>query len=169
MGFRDTSLLCKIVLILLFLCFCNALIAFAIPYWRSVHDNILKVSQGLWNLCTETDEYRACATIGNINLPEWFRAVRAFSILSWVFFLAALVYVSIFVFCKSDTKALYAAAVYLSFAGAVWALIAFAVYAGKTQLKEYHAGFGLTIVSFILGLIIGILGMLDCLGIVGSK
>ncbi|KAL3855464.1 hypothetical protein ACJMK2_014675 [Sinanodonta woodiana] len=167
MGFRDTSLLCKIVLILLVLCFCIDLIGFAIPYWISQDAIIFKIHQGLWIQCVEVDGYKTCATFTDSNLPDWFHAVRAFSIMSWVFFLMALVI--IFVFIKSEKKALYVGAVCLSFAGAFCALVAFAVYAGEVQLKEYHAGFALTIISFILGMIIGILGMLDCLGIVGGK
>ncbi|KAL3855463.1 hypothetical protein ACJMK2_014674 [Sinanodonta woodiana] len=166
MGFKEASLLCKIVLILLVLCFCIDLIGFAIPYWISVED---KFNVGLWDRCFELYGYKTCDTLNNIDIPDWFRAVRAFSILSWIFFLMALVLVIIFVFFKSDKKTLYVGAVCLSFAGAFCALVAFAVFAGELKLNEYHASFALTIISFILGLIIGILGMFDCLGVVGGQ
>ncbi|KAK3582723.1 hypothetical protein CHS0354_039764 [Potamilus streckersoni] len=51
------------------------------------------------------------------------------------------------------------------------AMIAFAVYAGESTFywKDYSASFALTIIAFILGLIIGILGILDYLGFTGGK
>ncbi|KAL3855452.1 hypothetical protein ACJMK2_014663 [Sinanodonta woodiana] len=169
MGFRDTSLLCKIVLILLVLCFCIDLIGFAIPYWITEDGINSKTNIGLWMYCTETNQYKICSPVIDRDLPDWFRAVRAFSIVSWVFFLMALVLVIIFAFFKSEKKALYVGAVCPSFTGAFCALIAFAVFAGEAKLNEYPACFALTIISFILGLIIGILGILDCLGVVGGK
>ncbi|KAK3611752.1 hypothetical protein CHS0354_014098 [Potamilus streckersoni] len=169
MGFRDTSILCKIVLILLSLCFCFDLIGFAIPYWSSVDAYVMKTNVGLWDQCIETSGAKECAKISESTVEDWFRAVRAFSTLSWVFFLVALVLVIIFVFFKSDKKELYVAAICLSFVGAFCAMIAFAVFAGEMKLEEYNAGFAFTIVAFILELIAGVLGILDCLEVVGGK
>ncbi|KAK3582727.1 hypothetical protein CHS0354_039768 [Potamilus streckersoni] len=175
MGFGDTSMLCKIVFILLILCFIIDLIGFAIPFWYSKEYTILganvKSYGGLWDLCGESGIAKSCANIKDTGLADWFRAVRAFSILSWLFFLAALVVIIVFMFFMSDKKVMYLVAVCLSFAGAFCALIAFAVYAGESSgiLKEYSASFALTIISFILGLIIGVLGILDYLGVIGGK
>ncbi|KAL3855450.1 hypothetical protein ACJMK2_014661 [Sinanodonta woodiana] len=166
MGFRDASLLCKIVLILLVLCLCIDLIGFAIPYWNTVDKLDTKFNVGLWNQCTEKNGTNECTKISDSDIKDWSNAVRALSILSWVFFLVALVLVIIFVFIKSEKKALYVGAVCISFAGAVCALVAFAA---QLNSNKYHASFALTIISFILGMVIGIMGMLDCLGIVGGK
>ncbi|KAK3582721.1 hypothetical protein CHS0354_039762 [Potamilus streckersoni] len=180
MGFGDTSLLCKIVFILLILCFIIDLIAFAIPYWYSKEINGFKYYGGLWDICEEGtfmgSSYKICNSIGEddryiaYNWVRGFRAVRAFSILSWLFFLAALVLVVIFMWVLSS-KVLYLVAVCLSFAGAFCAMIAFAVYAGESTFywKDYSASFALTIIAFILGLIIGILGILDYLGLTSGK
>ncbi|KAK3582731.1 hypothetical protein CHS0354_039775 [Potamilus streckersoni] len=174
MGFGDTSLLCKIVLVLLIFCFIIDLIGFAIPYWYSVDLTIsgvnVKSFGGLWDLCAENGNIKTCASLTNNGLADWFRAVRAFSILSWLFFLAALVFVIVYMFFLSDKKMLYLVAVCLTFVGALCALIAFAVYAGESSgvLKEYHAAFSLTIISFILGLIIGVFGILDYFGCLGG-
>ncbi|KAK3582726.1 hypothetical protein CHS0354_039767 [Potamilus streckersoni] len=168
MGFGDTTLLCKIVFGLLITCFVIDLIGFAIPYWHST-DSVfgLKNFGGLWDDCHYLDGDKKCENIKENVLPEsflsWFRAVRAFSILSWLFFLAALVIVIIFMFFMSAKKPLYLVAVCLSFAGAFCALIAFAVYAGESfsSYTHYHIAFALTVVSFVLGLLAGILGILD--------
>ncbi|KAL3837598.1 hypothetical protein ACJMK2_022945 [Sinanodonta woodiana] len=173
MGFGDTSVLCKVVFILLILCFIIDLIAFAIPFWYSLEYNVLGASVksygGLWDACAESGSLKSCASIKDSGLTDWFRAVRAFSILSWLFFLGALVVAIVFMFFMSGNKLLYLVAVCLSFAGAFCAMIAFAVYAGKLGITDYSASFALTIISFILGLIIGVLGILDYLGIIGGK
>ncbi|KAL3837597.1 hypothetical protein ACJMK2_022944 [Sinanodonta woodiana] len=169
MGFSDTSLLCKTVLVLLIVCFIIDLIGFAIPYWYSVDLTIsgvdVKSYGGLWDLCAENSNIKSCVSLTNNGLADWFRAVRAFSILSWLFFLAALVFVIVYVFFLSK-KLFYLVAVCLTFVGAVCALIAFAVYAGQSSgvLKEYHAAFSLTIVAFLLGMIIGVFGIIDYIG-----
>ncbi|KAK3582730.1 hypothetical protein CHS0354_039772 [Potamilus streckersoni] len=164
MGFRDTSLLCKIVLILLGLCLIIELIGFAIPFWYAISGPDVIVYTGLWMGCVKRGITVECGHIEDKELPDWFRAVRAFSTLSWLFFLAALVLVLVFMFLMYSKKIVYLIVVCLSFAGAFCALISFAVFVGRSadEAKEHlSASFGLTIVAFILGLITGVLGILD--------
>ncbi|KAK3582725.1 hypothetical protein CHS0354_039766 [Potamilus streckersoni] len=178
MGYSDTSLLCKIVFILLTMCFITDLIGFSIPYWYSKEFMFSKISgkdyAGLWDWCTGTGK-SSCNKIEDNNRSDyflyWLKAVRTFSVLSWILFLVALVFIIIFIFCKSDKKALYMVAVCLIFAGAVCALIAFAVYTVESTgiMKEYSAAFAMTISVFVMGLIIGILGVIDYIGVVGGK
>ncbi|KAK3590295.1 hypothetical protein CHS0354_027225 [Potamilus streckersoni] len=179
MGFGDTSMVCKIMLILLILCFIIALIGSATPFWWYLKvDNIIGEKNtfygGLWESCIETGFTKSCENIkdyGHSAFLDWFRAVRALSIMSLLYFLAALVAIIVFMFFMSERKAVYQFAAFLSFVGAFCALIAFAVYARHSSgdLKEYSASFALTIISFILGLMISVLGILDNLGVVGGK
>ncbi|KAK3582724.1 hypothetical protein CHS0354_039765 [Potamilus streckersoni] len=98
---------------------------------------------------------------------RWFRAVQAFSLLSWVYFLTALVLIMVFVFCIPGKKVMYIAALIFSFAGGFCALISFTVYAGKftVGLNQYSVAFALTILASILGFIIGFIGVFDYLNV----
>ncbi|KAL3837600.1 hypothetical protein ACJMK2_022947 [Sinanodonta woodiana] len=170
MGFSDTTCLCKLVLILLSLCFVIDLIGFAIPYWYVFDHFGIKINGGLWNQCDESSGFRNCVRTDE-RLPDsilrWFRAVQAFSTLSWVYFLAALVLVMVFVFSIPGRRVMYLAAIILIFAGAVCALISFTVYAMKFTigLNQYSAAFAMTISASILGFLSGCISVLDYLGV----
>ncbi|KAL3837599.1 hypothetical protein ACJMK2_022946 [Sinanodonta woodiana] len=178
MGFSDTSLLCKIVFILLSLCFITDLIGFSIPYWYWKEFMISSISgkdyAGLWDWCTETGK-ASCNKIEDNNRSDfflyWLKAVRTFSALSWICFLVALVLIIVYMFWKSDKIALYMIAVCLSFVGAVCAMIAFSVYTVESTgiMKEYSASFALTIAVFVMGLVTGVLGVIDYIGVVVGK
>ncbi|KAK3582728.1 hypothetical protein CHS0354_039769 [Potamilus streckersoni] len=165
MGFGDTSMVCKIMFILLILCFIIDLIGFATPFWYRKEYNttgvIIKYHGGLWISYIDTEI--GLKSIKDPGQSDWIRAVRALSIMSLLYFLAALVAIIVFMFFMTERKAIYQFAAFLSFVGAFCAMIAFAVYAGESKgpLKEYSASFALTIISFILGLMISVLGILD--------
>ncbi|KAL3837604.1 hypothetical protein ACJMK2_022952 [Sinanodonta woodiana] len=174
MSSGGTSALKKLVIALLVFCFILDLVGFVIPYWYYTESTLLgytvKAYGGLWTACSQVSLVVGCGDYVNSTLVDWFRAVRAFSALGFLLFLASLVVVIFHTCSKSDKKLLYLVAVCLTFVGAICAMISFAIYAGNAtgNLSKYHAAFYITIVAFVLGIVTGILGILDAL-VLGGK
>ncbi|KAK3582717.1 hypothetical protein CHS0354_039754 [Potamilus streckersoni] len=175
MSSGGTSAFKKLVIVLLVFCFILDLVGFVIPYWYYTESTLLGITVksygGLWTVCSEVSLLLTCGDYVSSTLVDWFRAVRAFSALGFLLFLASLVVVIAHTCSKSKKKLIYLVGVCLTFVGAICAMISFAIYAGNAtgNLSKFHAAFYITIVAFVLGLVTGILGILDALGVIGGK
>ncbi|KAK3582732.1 hypothetical protein CHS0354_039776 [Potamilus streckersoni] len=167
MCFERNTPLCMMVFILLVFCFITDLIGFAIPYWYKAESNISGIDLysygGLWKFCKESSNFTSCVNEIDDGFAGWFHAVRTFSTLSWMFSLTSLILVVLFFFY--DRAMMYLASVCLSFVGAFCALTAFLLYAVKSSgdQKKFYSAFTLIIIAFLLGLMTGIVGIVDFL------
>ncbi|XP_076456926.1 uncharacterized protein LOC143291141 [Babylonia areolata] len=134
----------------------------ATPGWATkevstrVHGIVVTIdaSIGLWKSC----QGDVCATISfgrAVDLPAWFNACRAFSILGILVMAASLACTALICFLSDKAKMFALVAMAAAAAGAGCTLIEFAVFAGEnpwTSSLDFDLGysFGLTIVACLL-------------------
>ncbi|XP_055998267.1 uncharacterized protein LOC125645735 [Ostrea edulis] len=144
-------------------------IALAAPYWFNLDLSIAKVYAGLWWTCTETVStgLTSCdKTVDylftNGSSTDWLKAVQAMSILGFLTLLVASVMTILKLFVLKDNKPVLLVAIGTSFTGAVFILIAIAVYADEINDFysafdfNYHFAFAFSIIAMIAAIGAGV-------------
>lgn len=138
------------------LLFC--IISTAIPYWWS-SDN---VNIGLFRLCADTLLGNKCADLD--DSADWLNATRAMMILSILSLGGSVLLAILFGFILKDKQIIAIGAAFMSFAGAVLALLGVIIFAAKFPDDVYdlvygegsfHASFGLAIIALIAAFVGG--------------
>ncbi|KAL8571720.1 hypothetical protein ACOMHN_060806 [Nucella lapillus] len=162
-GFMGASVMMKVALILLLVANLFSWIAFTTTSWRYYNTTSSQVGWGLWRNCGIG--ITGCSQLDGTR-SEWYGAFQAFGIFGFVGFSVALLLVVLHMFggpCKGNGEGKMAAMILCFVGGVCWliAVIIFAVKFKDTSITAYGFSFALAIVSLILGIVAGILLIVD--------
>ncbi|XP_062596263.1 uncharacterized protein LOC134257687 [Saccostrea cucullata] len=149
-------------------------IGLASPYWMFIDTTEDKSVFGLWKACGElisTGDYKCSDVEGFARKNDWFKAVRAMSILGFLVLLVAAIMTGLKLFVLKDMKAVLFVAIGTAFAGAVFTLISIAVFAAKmndlvdksnvTTDFGYHFAFAFSIIGMIAAIGAGVIMLVE--------
>ncbi|XP_061164959.1 protein NKG7-like [Saccostrea echinata] len=136
------------------------LIGLASPYWVAYESPSINAHSGLWKVCFEIirTEKTECQDIE--TMEDWFKAVRAMSILGFLVLLVPVVLLLLKLFVLKEQKQLLLAAIGAAFAGALFILISIAVYSGKKN-EMFASSIS---INFHFAFVFCIIGMLAAIG-----
>ncbi|XP_067681979.1 uncharacterized protein [Haliotis asinina] len=153
MGFRDASKFSRIAFGLAVGGFLTDIIGFPSPYWVAV----LGGSQGLFQTCG----FGGCFSTPTELLPGWIKGVIALEILGFLTCLGSFVLMVLYVHVKNDQKNLQTIATGLAFAAAGLIFIGVIIYGAKLSGATFGWAFGMTIVSGLFHIGVGVLNVVD--------
>ncbi|XP_071080353.1 uncharacterized protein [Haliotis cracherodii] len=153
MGFREASKFSRIAFGLAVGGFLTDIIGFPTPYWISG----VGFSQGLFQTCT----ILGCIKNPSELLLGWGKAVIAMEILGFLACLGCVVLMVLYVHVKNDQKILQTAATGLAFAAAGFILIGVIIYGSELSGASFGWSFGMTIVSGLFHIGVGVLNVMD--------
>jgi len=152
----------KLTAVILFIAFICAIVALAVPQWSKSTDG--NSYSGLWTTCQDTGFGTVCAditddVISNLcasgqygdssGCESSFKAVRAFSVLAFIFAFFALVSCMAAFFAGKGPAM---APVAFAAISGVCAMISFAIYVGKFKFPDsnFGAGVAFAIITWLL-------------------
>ncbi|XP_071153219.1 uncharacterized protein [Mytilus edulis] len=145
------------------------LIGFATPYWSSTSTSGVEVYSGLWRYCVTALGSTACASLGDLDLESWFKAVQAMEILGFLCLLAAVVVVILKLFVLKDKPILKFVGIGCLATAAAFILLGVVIYGAKisslqingVQLDNRHFSFAFVILAAISAIVASVLFGLD--------
>ncbi|XP_062603493.1 uncharacterized protein LOC134265263 [Saccostrea cucullata] len=148
----------KFQLIALVLTICAVifqLIGLASPYWISYDIIIFKINSGLWKTCSKVilTGNTECIDV-ELTDYDWFKAVRAMSILGFLVLVVAAIMTVLKLFVLKDMKPILFVAIGTAFAGVNVMFEEISVYAAKMNDLliidfDYHFAFAFSIIGMI--------------------
>ncbi|XP_067681776.1 uncharacterized protein [Haliotis asinina] len=153
MGFNDASKFSRIAFGLAVGGFLTDIIGFPSPYWIAGSN----LSQGLFQTCA----LGKCVSLPAGLLPGWAKGVIAMEILGFLACLGSFVLMVLYVHVKNDQKNLQTIATGLAFAAAGFILIGIIIYGSKLSSSTFGWAFGMTIVSGLFHIGVGVLNVMD--------
>nr|XP_022345484.1 uncharacterized protein LOC111138023 [Crassostrea virginica] len=151
------------------------LIGLASPYWISFEFELAgaaySVYTGLWKYCTVVQEITTCVDSTDNIKEDWFKAVRAMTIMGFLALVVALVMTILKLFVMKEKDILQFAAVATAFAAAVFILISIAITAAKVKDDplfksidySYHFAFAFCILAMLAAIGAGCIILVDAL------
>lgn len=164
--------LSKFMLVGLVLTICALIfqvIGLASPYWIFAEFGGNKAYSGLWKSCSYTKVFDTTVCNDLPSVQDWFKAVRATSILGFISLLVSIVMILLKMFVVKDMKPVLFAAIGAAFVGALFILISIAVYASKADDSargasvDYHFAFAFCIISMLAALVAGVIMIVEAL------
>ncbi|XP_078315210.1 uncharacterized protein LOC144619842 [Crassostrea virginica] len=152
-------------LVLAICAFIFQVIGLASPYWIVTETPFLKMNFGLWEYCLQSpilSHTTICRDVKAIITEDWKDAVRAMSILGMIALLISVVMTTLKLFAMKESKIPQFVAISTVFAGAVFILIAIAVFAAKMNEGsviitpfDYHFAFAFCIIAMLTAIASG--------------
>lgn len=162
----------KFILIGLVLTICGFIfqvVGLASPYWIFVEFGGNKAYSGLWKSCVFSKALDTTVCNNWTEVQDWFKAVRATSILGFISLLVGIVMILLKMFVVKDMKPVLFAAIGAAFVGALFILISIAVYASKADdlvggtSVDYHFAFAFCIIAMLAALGAGAIMIVEAL------
>ncbi|XP_046577337.1 uncharacterized protein LOC124285193 isoform X3 [Haliotis rubra] len=117
----------------------------------------MNLSQGLFQTCA----LGQCASLPSGLLPGWAKGVIALEILGFLACLGSFVLMVLYVHVKNDQKIFQTMAAGLAFAAAGFILIGIIIYGSELSGSTFGWAFGMTIVSGLFHIGVGVLNVMD--------
>jgi len=143
----------KLTAVILFIAFICAIVALAVPQWTKIDDYPIPGATyacGLWSCCGSYGGSTSCNDLDSSNLNDSAKAIRAFSVLAFIFaFLALVATMAAFFAGKGNHMA---PAILAAIAG-FCAMISFSIFVDKTTTGNgvtYGAGLAFAIITWLL-------------------
>lgn len=165
----DASKFILIGLVLTICAFIFQVIGLASPYWIFAESGGNKVYSGLWKSCAYSKALDKTVCNDWPKVQDWFKAVRATSILGFISLLVGIVMILLKMFVVKDMKPVLFAGIGAAFVGALFILISIAVYASKADdlvrgtSVDYHFAFAFCIIAMLAALGAGAIMIVEAL------